>query len=82
MEDTVQEAREAGKRAAEKPSRRDRLARRRGLQRELQGLGMNRFDARRFIYGRTLRQSIAPGRGVNRARPKAREGTGNQASAA
>jgi hypothetical protein len=43
---------------------------RKQAQRDLQAMGLNRFDARRVLYGRTLKQSTAPGMGVNRARPK------------
>lgn len=44
---------------------------RKELQTRLQQAGMNRFDARRRIYGPTLKMAIAPGRGVQLAITKA-----------
>ena len=40
------------------------------LQQTFQEGGMNRYDARRVLYGPTWKQATAPGRGVQLAIPK------------
>lgn len=46
---------------------------RKKVQRQLQAAGMSRTEARAAMYGETWKVASAPGRGVNRQKPKPRD---------